>query len=909
MDVFPKKAKFCFPWRPYQAAVLAELESHLDDNHLNIVAAPGAGKTVLGLEVMLRINKPTLILAPSIAIRNQWIERFTVNFLQVDKIPDWISDNIKYPKFLTVSTYQGLHAAFTNQNETTNYEEGTEEPETEIVSEANNAFVKADVIIKKLKTKHIQTIIVDEAHHLRNEWWKSLIYLRNSIENIHIVALTATPPYDVSPQEWKNYQNLCGPIDAEISVPELVAVKNLCPHQDYVLLNSPSVEEDFQVQTYRKNVESFLTDLKNNIQLTTILESHPYLLSPQKHTEAILENPAYFSSILIYLNKRGVRISKNLRGVLGISNRFIPNFSIDWAEILLQNFLYKDTHIRNENEDFVTSLERQLKRIGALEKKNVLLKNNTTIKRLLRDSLNKLESILTIVKVEQESLKENLRMVILTDYIRSEFFPISHEIDREINRIGVVPIFEKLRREFSGTSKIGILSGSIVVLPNTAEKILISTATRLGIPETHLNIKQLRHDERFITVKIKGEQNDKIVHLITEIFTQGEVQILVGTKSLLGEGWDAPSINTLILASFVGSFMLSNQMRGRAIRIDKANPEKISNIWHLATVETNNLYAGHDFEMLTRRFKAFVGISVTENSIESGLERMNISIPPFSDSEIVKYNAQTILYAIDRNATQEKWFKTLEGGEIKKIIPEIKTKKDGLPRNFIFYNTIYALFWRSVMSGVYLFLNFVQGTFDSSHPRRNYDIETLLWLFGFMIIVSLAVSLPGLLKSLFLFLRNGPITGNMRQIGNVLIKTLCKFNIIKTELSRLRVIAKTNKYGVVFCRLEGGTTYEKSVFLDCLEEIVEPIENPRYILVRKSRFNFWLREDFHTIPKIIGIHKKSAAYFALMWGKYVGPNKLIFTRNLEGRKLLLKARQKALSTSFQKRSERIDTWQ
>ena len=148
----------------------------------------------------------------------------------------------------------------------------------------------------------------------------------------------------------------------------------------------------------------------------------------------------------------------------------------------------------------------------------------------------------------------------------------------------------------------------------------------------------------------------------------------------------------------------------------------------------------------------------------------------------------------------------------------------------------------------------------------------------------------------------------MKQIGNALLKTLCKMDVIKTDVNRLRVIAEKGRNGMVHCGLNGGTPYEKSLFLDCLEEIVNPIENPRYILIRKSRFNIFLRQDFHTVPKIIGAHKKSAEYFALMWDKYVGPNMLIYTRNLEGRKLLLNARHKAMSKYFQKRSERIDVW-
>ena len=98
--------KFKYNWRGYQQRVLHELEIHLEDAHLHVVAPPGSGKTVLGLEVMLRINQPTLILAPTLAIRNQWKDRFIELFLKEEEV-DWISLDIHQPKFLTISTYQG----------------------------------------------------------------------------------------------------------------------------------------------------------------------------------------------------------------------------------------------------------------------------------------------------------------------------------------------------------------------------------------------------------------------------------------------------------------------------------------------------------------------------------------------------------------------------------------------------------------------------------------------------------------------------------------------------------------------------------------------------------------------------------------------------------------------------------
>ncbi|WP_054859228.1 DEAD/DEAH box helicase family protein [Gracilibacillus sp. JCM 18860] len=82
MNKFPDDINFCFPWRSYQGEVLNNLDEHLANRHLHLVAPPGSGKTVLGLEVMRRLNKATLIIAPTIAIRNQWADRFTELFLQ-----------------------------------------------------------------------------------------------------------------------------------------------------------------------------------------------------------------------------------------------------------------------------------------------------------------------------------------------------------------------------------------------------------------------------------------------------------------------------------------------------------------------------------------------------------------------------------------------------------------------------------------------------------------------------------------------------------------------------------------------------------------------------------------------------------------------------------------------------------
>ena len=64
-----EKLNFKGKWKIYQKRVLDELNSHLDDSKLNVVAAPGVGKTTLGIEVLLRLKNSAFILAPTITIK------------------------------------------------------------------------------------------------------------------------------------------------------------------------------------------------------------------------------------------------------------------------------------------------------------------------------------------------------------------------------------------------------------------------------------------------------------------------------------------------------------------------------------------------------------------------------------------------------------------------------------------------------------------------------------------------------------------------------------------------------------------------------------------------------------------------------------------------------------------------
>jgi hypothetical protein len=164
-------------------------------------------------------------------------------------------------------------------------------------------------------------------------------------------------------------------------------------------------------------------------------------------------------------------------------------------------------------------------------------------------------------------------------------------------------------------------------------------------------------------------------------------------------------------------------------------------------------------------------------------------------------------------------------------------------------------------------------------------------------------------KTLRLYFKYRDISKDIQQIGDALLNSLIKAGVIKTEYSKLKVETSVDNWGSVFCHLEGGTTFDKSTFINALQELIAPIDNPRYVIIRKNRFMLFLNQkDYHSVPEILGRNKNLAEYFKNQWERLVGSCDLIFTRTLDGRKLLLKSRVKSLAAQFDDKVEHVNKW-
>ncbi len=171
------------PLRPYQRRAVGELLELLASpgSRACLVAPPGAGKTRCALHVAAELAKPVEVRVPTTALAQQWRERLTQVFVDLD--------DEGAPPPVRVATYASA-AAF--------------EP--------------------------CALVILDEAHHLGAAWGTDL--LERLGPGNRVLGLTATPPFDSL--GWNRFLALVGEDPVQVETPPLVRDGHLSPYQDLI---------------------------------------------------------------------------------------------------------------------------------------------------------------------------------------------------------------------------------------------------------------------------------------------------------------------------------------------------------------------------------------------------------------------------------------------------------------------------------------------------------------------------------------------------------------------------------------------------------------------------------------------------------------------------------------------------
>ncbi len=585
-------------------------------------------------------------------------------------------------------------------------------------------------------------------------------------------------------------------------------------------------------------------------------------------------------------------------GMLDLTVDDIPDLGRHWWQTLVETVLFSSTFEHSdEHQGFVARLRRQLIASELLRKRELSLERSRRMNRSLSLSSSKIDACIAIHQLEQKHRGDQLRQVVLTDYIRDE--KLKSGLDTGEINLGAWPVFKGLIKASAHPERIALLTGRIRVIHESLLRNLLHEVER-----ERFSVGPIGPGGTYR--RVTGPLN-QLTGAFTSLLMRGDIHALVGTRALLGEGWDAPAVNSLVLASAVGSFMLTNQMRGRAIRVDRQAPEKISSVWHLVAIDVKSYSGLGNLHDLQQRFETFVGLSEWGPTIESGFRRMKatgfdlLQTYESRDMAASSNNRQMTKRYEQLPSVAERWKKALTIDDGARVLPSVVTPTVPGLRSYHFRNTLKHLLFQLIAA--------LAGVASLILAIGSNSLKGFLLSGGILCLGALLYRLPRTIALVRILFKHLPVDGALKQIGVALNHALCQAGFIETSIRRTRVTCCEGQDGTFSLGLSGSTFYESSLFADCLAEILGPIDKPRYMVVREGTVFGLDRDDYHAVPLKLAARKDTAKIFYEAWCRYVCPTELIYTRNDEGRKRLVKAKMQAFSSIFESQVKRQDRWQ
>ena len=885
--------------RPSQVAAVSVIEPQLDiqGKHLHIVAPPGSGKTVLGLYVWANlVRKPTLVLSPNSAIQAQWAAR--TDLFDLDGKEKFISTDPKKPGLLTSLTYQSITMPKRGGNELNEAaielwienlianEEAIDEENAlgwiedlkiknsdyyedrisvyrkkvrDEFSKHGNALwtlsESAKNNLQRLKEIGIGMIILDECHHLLHHWGRVLTEVREYFDDPIVLGLTATPPdfQHYQEEDAKRYQEFFGEIDYEVPVPALVRDSNLAPYQDLAFFVRPSQNELNYVAQVDDEFKVLLDDLfeeQDYDNAVLPLDKWVFKALDERITPGgKKENWDNFSKRNDAFANAGRTFLLNTIGSIPEGVPYPPEYLLNSYQnklAILRPVLDRyvryglrrsESEMDHEKAELVT---QRLRMLGTQITETGIRPCASPVGRIMAYASSKTKAISTILSSEMQALGGDIRAVIITDFEKTSATTLVEGVMDDEAGGAVAAFRQAVQCDNVDLLNPILMTGSTVLVDDDLAAEFLAAAND-WISERNLAIT-LVDEIRGNYHEIVGKGKDWIPRyyslMITEFFQLGITKCLIGTRGLLGEGWDASRINVLIDLTTVTTSMSINQLRGRSIRLDKQWPEKVANNWDVICLAEEFTNGFSDYERFKKKHKQLYGVC-DDGAIEKGVGHVHAAFteaePEGVSEGMSLFNEDMLRRSRNRSHVRGLW---------------------GIGQPFHAKPTSAIEAKLSVGSG---------GGFSFGKEKSPWTDESLVQAISLSIVNSL--------------IHLGMISRNCRADGG------------------------NRGGGWVRLHLENATEEESALFSECLEQILGPMEKPRYVISRSSKFitDTWLSKImpeviakffrpvkerlvmYHTVPKVLAASAEKAEIFQRYWNEFVSPSELFYARSKEGK--------------------------
>jgi hypothetical protein len=154
-----------------------------------------------------------------------------------------------------------------------------------------------------------------------------------------------------------------------------------------------------------------------------------------------------------------------------------------------------------------------------------------------------------------------------------------------------------------------------------------------------------------------GWEPRRYVPLITRFHAESGSRCLIGTRALLGEGWDAPAVNVVIDLTAATTATSVVQARGRALRLDAGWPGKVADNWSVVCVTGDHPKGAADFDRFARKHDRYFALAQT-GDVVSGVAHVDPRLSPYApppEEQFDALNATMLRRAGERDGARERW--------------------------------------------------------------------------------------------------------------------------------------------------------------------------------------------------------------------------------------------------------------
>lgn len=836
-----------FTLRRFQNEALEAIRAGLAKGRTRVWVSlpPGAGKTVLGTELIAERERPAVVFCPNTAIQSQWLATWGA----YRRGAAGTTRSLDHP--VTVLTYQAL-ASFDDGD-------GEAEPDSLVdrLHENGRALVAA------LHDAGPITVILDECHHLLEVWGALLTEVLDELDDAIVLGLTATPPSTVSARQAEQLDGLFGDLAYAASIPAAVREGDLAPFAELAWLTEPS---GLEREWLRSSAERF-------VELTTALLDPNYGSVPILHWfdrrfTALPVSWATFERTSPDLARAALKLSHAGLVAQPDGSRLREEHRLDlsaedWA-VLIDDWVTECIAVSGDPLDdaVLADLRAALPGIGYQVSTRGVSAIASVVDRVVSRSESKMAAAAQILTGERAVLADRLRSVVICDFERAAATSAAALRDAPPQYGSAFQVLVAMRE--AGVSAVLVTGRTVALEAELAADLLAFVRERS--PGRELTAQPVEGLEGI--VEIVGAWTSRAwVPQITAYLEAGRIETLVGTRALLGEGWDAAGINVLIDLSAAATPSAVIQTRGRALRRDPSWADKVAITWSVVCVAADHPGGDTDWRRFVRKHQGYFGVD-DDGEVVSGVAHVDARFSPFAPPDGAEFraiNETMLLRSTERPAIARRW----RVGEpyADRVVPTLRIRPTADARPVV-------------------------------PPSVQLTGEPVPW-------ARMGASGPVWTRSETRVRRRPWAAARevAREYG-IMVHAW----IVAEALAALRggagaeaVAAVVDAQGAYRLRMNTPDDAVAAAFTEAVDELLAPIATPRYLVARHtppaaSRRSGWavlfgrhrpVARTWYPMPAEFARTKAGRAAFAEAWRRWIGPGDMVDTRTPEGEAALL----------------------